>query len=127
MRAVLERGAKVLVVVLACAACGKKSAEQAPSAARATASVASAPPLPAPPLPAEPPELEQCRVITVRGSAETRADAGAASPAPAVGTVLVGRDWLELDKGVEVVLRHAATTRELSLRGPGRFLACFQG
>jgi hypothetical protein len=63
-------------------------------------------------------------VIASRPNPGKAADAGA--PAPAVGTLFEGKEWLELG-AFEVVLRHASTTRELSLRGPGRFLPCFLG
>jgi hypothetical protein len=63
-------------------------------------------------------------VIAARPNPGKAADAGA--PAPAVGTLFEGREWLELG-AFEVVLRHATTTRELLLRGPGRFLPCYLG
>jgi hypothetical protein len=44
-----------------------------------------------------------------------------------VGTAVDGVDWLDLGDKAEVVLRHALTTRELTVRGPGRFLPCFLG
>jgi hypothetical protein len=44
-----------------------------------------------------------------------------------VGAVLEGRDFLDLADETEVALRHGTTTRELTLRGPGRFLPCFLG
>jgi hypothetical protein len=43
------------------------------------------------------------------------------------GTPVDGRRWLDLAAGVEVALKHGATTREWTLRGPGRFLACENG
>jgi hypothetical protein len=82
-------------------------------------------PPPLPPTP-ESADVALCRVIDVRSNPGT-SDGGAAPQGPAIGTALDGRDWLELGANTEVVLRHATTTRELALRGPGRFLACFQG
>jgi hypothetical protein len=70
-----------------------------------------------------PRDVPRCRVIALRPSAAAAVDAGA----PVVGTALDGADWLDLGKGAEVVLRHALTTREFALRGPGRFLPCFLG
>jgi hypothetical protein len=42
-------------------------------------------------------------------------------------SALEGRQWLELAKGAELVVRHGASARELSLRGPGRVLPCRSG
>jgi hypothetical protein len=46
---------------------------------------------------------------------------------PGIGTLFRSHDWLELGAGVELQLKHTETTRELSLLGPGRFLACADG
>ena len=117
------RGLAWLALSIALVACESKSAgPPAPSARPSATAVRTAPP---PPAPAEPPpELPRCRVIAARPNPGKAADAG--TPAPAVGTVFEGREWLELG-AFEVVLRHASTTRELSLRGPGRLLPCFLG
>jgi hypothetical protein len=40
---------------------------------------------------------------------------------------LDGRSWLDLGPRAELVLRHGASARELSLHGPGRFLPCRSG
>jgi hypothetical protein len=40
---------------------------------------------------------------------------------------LDGREWLELGNQSELVVRHGASARELSLHGPGRFLPCRSG
>ncbi|HEX6277802.1 MAG TPA: hypothetical protein VFZ53_32390 [Polyangiaceae bacterium] len=71
--------------------------------------------------------MSLCRVIAVRPLGDAPKDASSDASAPAVGTALDGRDWLDLPAKVEIALRHSATTRELSLRGPGRFLPCFLG
>lgn len=104
-------------------ACENKSSGPAtPSARPSTTAVRS---VPRPPAPAEPPpEMPRCSVITARPNPGKTVDAGA--PVPVVGTVFEGREWLELGAS-EVVLRHASTMRELSLKGPGRFLPCFLG
>jgi hypothetical protein len=53
---------------------------------------------------------------------------GSASGAvPGVGELLTGDAWLDLPASVELALKHTETTRELSLIGPGRFLACPAG
>jgi len=90
--------------------------------------------LPAPALSREKPALSRekeeialCRVIALRAAAAPKTDAGSEANVPAIGTALAGREWLELTGTTEVTLRHSATTRELALRGPGRFLPCFLG
>jgi hypothetical protein len=83
----------------------------------------SAPPPPPPRSIVEPREVARCRVIALRPSPEAAVDAGA----PAVGSALDGLDWIDIGENTEVVLRHALTTREFALRGPGRFLPCFLG
>ncbi|HVR18136.1 MAG TPA: hypothetical protein VMS65_00525 [Polyangiaceae bacterium] len=108
------------------AGCRSEGSGKTNLAASATASAAPV----APPARVPPPEKEQvtlCRVIALRPAAGTRADAGSETNAPAVGTTLEGREWLELTGKTEIALRHSATTRELVLRGPGRFLPCFLG
>jgi hypothetical protein len=62
-----------------------------------------------------------CRVLAVKGSKP------GAAPPPSVGTRLTGLGWFELADGVELALKHGDTLRELSLLGPGRFLACPAG
>jgi hypothetical protein len=59
-----------------------------------------------------------CRVLSVKGDA---------TGAPRIGELLDGRAFFELAAGTEVALRHSETTRELVLRGPGRFRACPKG
>jgi hypothetical protein len=41
--------------------------------------------------------------------------------------LLDGKSFFELPAGVELALRHSETTRELALKGPGRFRACPEG
>ena len=121
MRAFVERFAKTSAFALALACETKSSSPQKPSA---SASVVRPTPPPGPPASVvEPREIPRCRVITLRPSPAAAIDAGA----PAVGTAIDGVDWLSLGDKAEVVLRHALTTRELTLRGPGRFLPCFLG
>ncbi len=117
-------GVAARALFLALVACeSTHSSPSTPSARPSASAVRSARPV-VPASAEPPPELPRCRVITARPNSGKAADAGAT--APAVGTVLEGRDWLELG-AFEIVLRHASTTRELALKGPGRFLPCFLG
>jgi hypothetical protein len=121
-----------LVVALPVAAllvaCDKKPSGQPNSGASSSASVtaASMSPPPASAL-VEKIEVPLCRVIAVRPKKGAPADASSGARAPAVGTAFDGRDFLDLGDETEVALRHGTTTRELTLRGPGRFLPCFLG
>jgi hypothetical protein len=119
-----------LVVALPLAAllvaCEKKPSGQPNSGASASVSAASLSP-PPPSALVEKIEVPLCRVIAVRPIKGAPADASIAARAPAVGTALEGRDFLDLGDETEVALRHGTTTRELTLRGPGRFLPCFLG
>lgn len=45
----------------------------------------------------------------------------------AKGTALDGKRWLQLEEGAVVALRHATSTRELTLKGPGLILPCLGG
>jgi hypothetical protein len=68
-----------------------------------------------------------CRVIARRATPGSAPDAGVDQRAPDLGTAFDGEQWVDIGANTEVVLRHAETTRELALRGPGRFLPCFLG
>jgi hypothetical protein len=119
-----------LVVALPLAAllvaCEKKPSGQPNSGASASVSAAALSP-PPPSALVEKIEVPLCRVIAVRPKKGAPADASIGAGAPAVGTALEGRDFLDLGDETEVALRHGTTTRELTLRGPGRFLPCFLG
>jgi hypothetical protein len=120
-RSVFASSALVLVL----AGCRSEASGKPNATASATASAARVtPPAPVPPLEKE---VTLCRVIALRAAAGPKADASSEASAPAIGTALEGREWLELTGKTEVALRHSATTRELALRGPGRFLPCFLG
>jgi hypothetical protein len=128
MRPSLGHFASSAALALAVVACQTKSSGGTSASASthpAASSVRVVPPRPA--LGDERPEIPLCRVIAVRPTRPAAPDAGIDPRAPAVGVALEGRDWLTLGPNTEVVLRHAMTTRELALRGPGRFLPCFQG
>jgi hypothetical protein len=115
--------------VLVLAGCRSEGSGKISTTTSATASTASAARV-TPPAPVPPPQKEEaarCRVVALRAAAGRQADAGFQASAPAIGTALEGRDWLELAGKIEVTLRHSATTRELALHGPGRFLPCFLG
>jgi hypothetical protein len=123
---------RALFVASGLVACETKSSGPATPSARPSATAIRSVPPPAPSA-EPPPEIQRCRVITARQNPSKRPGAGDAakspegdSELPAVGTVFEGRSFIELGPG-EIVLRHAATTRELSLKGPGRFLPCFLG
>jgi hypothetical protein len=96
----------------------EESVKPAPPRPSPAQSANAAPRPTAPPKP--PPVTHGCRVLGLRGKP---APAGT----PGVGTLLHDRIWLELADGVELQLKHSETTRELSLIGPGRFLACADG
>lgn len=105
--------------LLPCAGCRHdESVKPAPPRASASVGASAAPRATATPRP--PPVVHGCRVLGQRGKP---APAGT----PGVGTLLHDRIWLELADGVELELKHTETTRELSLLGPGRFLACVDG
>jgi hypothetical protein len=57
-------------------------------------------------------------VLTVKGKG---------AGAPGAGELLDGRSFFDLPAGASLSLRHSQTTRELALRGPGRFRACPRG
>jgi hypothetical protein len=117
--------ASVLFLGLVTTACEKRTPSPGPSASARPS--ASRPAVPPPRVDVEKIEVSLCRVIAVRPLGDGSKDAGADASAPAMGTPLEGRDWLDLPGKVELTLRHSATTRELALRGPGRFLPCFLG
>jgi hypothetical protein len=75
-------------------------------------------PRPAPSAVAPKPAPVGCRVLAVKG---------AGAGAPSVGELLDGHAFFELPAGAELDVRHSQTTRELALRGPGRFRACPRG
>ena len=113
-----------LPLAVALGACEKKpSGQPNPSASVAASSL---PPL-RPSALVERTEVPLCRVIAVRPKKGAPADASIGARAPAVGAALEGREFLDLVDETEVALRHGTTTRELTLRGPGRFLPCFLG
>jgi hypothetical protein len=71
--------------------------------------------------------VPSCRVIARRATPGAAPDAGVDQRAPGLGAAFDGEHWVDIGGGTEVVLRFAETTRELALRGPGRFLPCFLG
>jgi hypothetical protein len=62
-----------------------------------------------------------CRALAVTGKAS------ADGAAIAIGSLLDGEHWVELDAGASVSLRHTLTSRELKLIGPGLILPCRHG
>jgi hypothetical protein len=102
-------------------ACSKR-AEPTHSSASASSTAKGAPSASAT---ATVPHLQQvkptCRALAVAGKAS-------ADGAPiAVGTLLDGEHWIELEAGASVSLRHSLTSRELKLIGPGLILPCWHG
>jgi hypothetical protein len=107
---------RVALLLAALSAGCKRSSPEA--AAQASASAA---PSALPPLVSAAQKPPPCRALRVKG--EARADSG-----PVVTmTALDGQSWLDLSEGAEVLVRHGVTSREFSLRGPGRFLPCRGG
>lgn len=107
----------VLTAVLAAAGCREKPKPAPAASARASARPA---PVPRPPSSAGAPKPAPvgCRVLTLQGNAPS---------APKPGDLLDGRSFFELPEGAVLSLRHSETTRELTLKGPGRFRACPKG
>jgi hypothetical protein len=101
-------------------ACGKHGGAPAPSASTAPSALNA----PAPPASTVPHLIQVkpgCRALAVVGKA-------AVDGAPiAVGTLLDGEHWVELEAGASVSLRHTLTSRELKLIGPGLVLPCRHG
>jgi hypothetical protein len=99
----------------------RRGARVEPAPARVSASARAEPPAHSAPKARAPAVVHGCRVLGVKG--RTPPPPGT----PATGTLLRGAAWLDLAPGVELELKHTETTRELSLLGPGRFLACARG
>lgn len=101
--------------------CNGKKTEPAPSASASSSRppVASVPPSasggPKPPVVA-------CRAMQVAGKAGFRHGLRIQK-----GAALDGKRWLQLEKGATVAVRHATTTREFTLVGPGFVLPCLDG
>ena len=112
----------VLALALATSACDdppkRSTVDAAPSANPAPAvTPAKSAAMPRPP----PPRATGCRTLAIRGDVRV-----GATPV-SVGMMIDGTRWLELQEGAEVSFRHAQTTRELTVKGPGRALACADG
>jgi hypothetical protein len=111
-----------LTLGLLVAGCGKgeRPGERVASSAAARASAsATPPPLAASAAPAAPPPM--CRALRVTG-------AGKVGDRPlASGAELDGSEWVSLEKGAQLTLKHAQTGRELAVAGPALFRACRRG
>jgi hypothetical protein len=113
-------------LALACGAlvasgCGKSGEgaqkHAAPAASSQNKPVAKAPSAMVPPKPAA---QAPCRVVVGTGTLErTGEKLGPRAP-------LDGKRFVSLAEGERLSLRHERTTREFTLKGPGRFLPCFQ-
>jgi hypothetical protein len=113
------------LLLLLCAACGRKnSGDTGPSASAASgavpSSVVAAPSQPASELPARAP-VPGCRAIRLSGVATV------GQRSLATGDVLDGESWVTLEKGGNMALKHSVTGRELSISGPALFRACRRG
>lgn len=106
----------LLALTVACKTGSERSSNGTPSA-----SAPGAPDSALPELVQAPERPPPCRVLRVRGRAWTEAGTLANL------TPIDGKRWVSLEADAEVVLRHAASARELSLAGPGRFLPCRGG
>lgn len=119
--------ATCLVAGLALPACNSEPKPAPPPAsalplASAAASAPAAPSASAPGRPGLSPATRPgCRVLALTGQVQE-----GASPL-ANGALTYGTSWLSLGKDASLTLRHTATTREVTLRGPGRALPCLDG
>ncbi|MET0790860.1 MAG: hypothetical protein ABW061_05015 [Polyangiaceae bacterium] len=123
MNVLQHRSALAFVVSVAFSAfgCSKPSDSGKPSASANAASASSPPPTAS--LAVPPPVLSKpgCRALDVTGRATL-------DGAPlATNAFLNGEQWVELEAGASVSLRHTQTTREFKLIGPGRVLPCRAG
>ncbi|MEP7052493.1 MAG: hypothetical protein ABJB12_19150 [Pseudomonadota bacterium] len=110
------------------AACAKRtdavkaSVNAAPSASALAAANASASTRPLPTsVPHVVPGMAACRALEVVGRATVEG-----TPI-ALGSLLDGKHWVELQTGASVALRHTVTSREFRLIGPGTILPCRNG
>jgi hypothetical protein len=62
-----------------------------------------------------------CRVLRLSGSARRGSEPLTAN------ALLRGEEWLSLDDGTSLTLKHSTSGRELSLEGPARVRACQRG
>jgi len=99
-------------------ACGKKTPAPEPAPSASSRNPVSAPSASITPMVHR---GAGCRALAVTGKAS-------ADGSPIlVGTLLDGEHWVELEPGASVALRHALTSRELTLYGPGLVLPCRHG
>lgn len=114
-----------LVVFALGAGCGKHAPDAAGAPSASATSSASAVSAPAPPSAsgsaASAPPKGACRVLAFTGKASVDG-----TPI-AVGTLLDGAHWVELETGASASIRHTITSREVKLAGPGRVLPCRDG
>ena len=112
-----------MVVAVACEQAPQPTAATASASASASAAAVPAPSASTPPVrPRVAPATQPgCRVLSLKGEVK-----GPSGPVPN-GGVLYGTEWLELGKGSELSLRHTGSTRELTVKGPGKALPCLDG
>lgn len=114
-------GASVVLCLALAWACNSSPKGPVPSA-KPSASTRSAPRQPPPSASTSLRPTEYCRAIKVTG--EILKDGGAALKR---GDEVDGKHWLSLKQGASVVIRHAHSSREYALSGPGRVRPCHRG
>lgn len=108
--------------------CNSSGSSPAPSAVPDASVVASAsaksgaPRVPSPVTSAGARPTERCRALKVTGEVLT-----GAGPALKRGDEIDGSHWIDLKQGASVVVRHARSSREYALSGPGRARPCHRG
>ena len=119
-------GSTVGVLLIAAAAACSKSGETAkPSASAASSapvtSASAAPGASSRDTTLIPSAKPACRALLVSGRATVD------GVALAMGDLVDGEHWVELEAGASVSLRHTTSSREFQLIGPGRVLPCRAG
>lgn len=110
-----------VIVCLGLTGCNRSRSEATPSAKPAASASAPAKPE-APVASSRLRPTEYCRAIKVSGQV-TPDGAGPLTR----GAELEGDRWLTLKEGASVVVRHAQSSREYALTGPGRARPCHSG
>lgn len=111
-----------LASCLCWAACNSSSTAPAPSAKPSSTASAQTPRQPPPRASSSMRATEYCRALKVTG--EVLEDGGAPLKR---GDEVDGKHWLSLKAGASVVIRHAHSSREYALTGPGRARPCHRG
>jgi hypothetical protein len=111
-----------VLVIAGTAGCSKPGDVSKPSASATSSALASPPLAPSALDPSLIPATRPaCRALLVSGRATVE------GVVLAMGNVLDGEHWVELEAGASVSLRHTTSSREFQLIGPARVLPCRQG